>query len=438
MQLTLPHNFTPRPYQLPALRALDSGITRVVACWHRRAGKEKTFINFTAKRAFERVGTYFYLFPTYAQAKKVLWQGVDKSGFRFIDHFPARLIKSKHEQELRIEFINGSALQLVGSDNYDSIMGTNPVGCVFSEYALQDPAAWDYMRPILAENGGWAVFDYTPRGKNHGWKLYDMARGNPAWYAEVLTVNDTHAISQEAIDAERAAGMSEEMIQQEFYCSFEGVQSGSVFGKQMQDAEKAGRICGVPWQPEFPVDTWWDIGTGDPTAIWFTQSIGREVHVIDYYENSRAGVGVDFYARHLQTLPYVWGAHNGPHDLEAHQFAANGKSTREMAANLGLRFKVTEKVDKQSQINAGRAFMARCYFDRVKTERGRDALVSYHYKWDDNRKAFADEPYHDWASNAADAYMQLAVGHKLAIPREPEKITIMGYTPGEEAGLWMQ
>ena len=95
-------------------------------------------------------------------------------------------------------------------------------------------------------------------------------------------------------------------------------------------------------------------------------------------------------------------------------------------------------MDKQSQINAGRAFFRRCWFDRKRTERGRDALMSYHYQYDDKRKAFADVPYHDWASNAADAWMQLAVGHKFAAPRQPEKIHMIGYTPKEEAGLWMQ
>ena len=237
------------------MRALDSGIKRAVAVWHRRAGKEKTFINYVAKSCIQRVGTYFYLFPTYTQAKKVLWDGRDKDGFPFMGHFPKELIAKRNESELRLELINGSAIQLVGSDNIDSVLGTNPVGCVFSEYALQDPRAWDYMRPILRENGGWAIFDYTPRGKNHGWTLYQMAKDNPDWYAEILTVRDTHALSEADIDAERKAGMSEELIQQEFYCSFEGVQSGAVFGRQMQEAEQDGRICNVPWQPEHAVDT---------------------------------------------------------------------------------------------------------------------------------------------------------------------------------------
>jgi len=435
--LTLPYHYQPRPYQLPILKKLDSGIKRAVAVWHRRAGKEKTFVNYTAKAAFQRVGTYYYIFPTYSQGKKVLWDGKDKEGFPFMGHFPAQIVANSNEQEMRKEFVNGSAFQIVGSDNIDSVLGTNPIGCVFSEYAIQDPKAWDYLRPILRENGGWAIFDYTPRGKNHGWQLYEMAKSNPDWYAEILTIRDTGALTEADIDAERKAGMSEELIQQEFFCSFEGVMVGSVFGHAMNEAEREGRICGVPWQPEFPVDTWWDIGVGDPTAIWFTQDVGREVHVIDYYENSGAGVGIDFYAKHLQTMPYVWGAHNGPHDLEAHQFAANGKSTKEVAAMLGLRFRVVERLDKQSQINAGRAFLKRCYFDRKKTERGRDALTSYHFKYDDKRKAFDDEPYHDWASNAADAWMQLAVGHKVAIKTRQAKVEVIQYQPGDEQLSWL-
>ncbi len=437
--LTIPYLYNPRPYQLPILRALDSGIKRAVAVWHRRAGKEKTFINYVAKSCISRVGTYFYLFPTYTQAKKVLWDGRDKDGFPFMAHFPKEVIAKRNESELRLELINGSAIQLVGSDNIDSVLGTNPVGCVFSEYALQDPRAWDYMRPILRENGGWAIFDYTPRGKNHGYALYQMAKDNPDWYAEILTVKDTQALSLADIDAERKAGMSEELIEQEFYCSFEGVQSGAVFGKQMQEAEQDGRICAVPWQPEHAVDTWWDIGTGDPTAIWFTQNIGREVHVIDYYENSGAGVGIDFYARILQAMPYVWGGHHGPHDLEAHSFAANGKSTREVAASLGLRFDVVEKLDKQSQINTARSFAKRCWFDKAKTQRGRDALVSYHYQYDDKRKCFSDEPYHDWSSNAADAFMYLSVGHKHSPikTQEPREIRTIEWSREEEMASWM-
>lgn len=352
-----------------------------------------------------------------------MWDGRDKDGFRFLDHFPAEYVRKKNETDLRLEFINGSSFQLIGTDNIDSVMSTNPIGCVFAEYSLQDPKAWDYLRPILTENGGWAIFDYTPRGKNHGFTMYEMARklmadGDPKWFAERLTVRETGLLTEADIDTERREGMDEDLIQQEFYCSFEGVQRGAVFGRQMEAAENDGRICGVPWQPELAVSTWWDIGTGDPTAIWFTQDVGREIHVIDYYENAGVGVGVDHYVKHLQSLPYIWGTHNGPHDIEAHSFAAGGKSTKEVAAGLGLKFVTVPRcLSKTDSLNAARAIMQRCYFDRVKTERGRAALTSYQFSYDAKRKTYSDAPYHNWASNGSDAFQQLGLGHKTSTPR---------------------
>jgi phage terminase large subunit len=444
--IRLPHNFTPRHYQFPVLQALDRGAKRAVAVWHRRSGKEKTFVNFTAKSAFDRVGAYFYAFPTYTQGKRALWDGRDRDGFPFMGHFPDALIKSRDSSELKLTLINGSIFQIVGTDNIDSLMSTNPIGVVFAEYSLQDPRGWDYLRPILRENGGWAVFDYTPRGKNHGYHLYDLAsrlqaEGDPDWFCQRLTVDDTGAITRDQIDKERREGMDEEMIQQEYFCSFEGARHGSIFGRQLSDAEGEGRVCGVPWQPEIAVNTWWDIGSGDATAIWFTQDVGREIHIIDYYENSGPGVGIDHYVKHLQGLPYIWGEHTGPHDLNSASFAAGGRSTVDIAASLGFRFRVLPRADRQDGINAARAFLARCWFDRAKTERGRLALMSYHRTWDEKRHTFSTDPYHDWSSNGADAFRYLAVGHKTAVRRsaiaERPRRQEIGSGSAQPSAAWM-
>jgi hypothetical protein len=145
------------------LQAIDNGKKRAVAVWHRRAGKDKTLINLIVKKAFERVGAYYYYFPTQAQGRKILWNGIDKEGMPFLDHVPQEIIAQKKDQEMMIRLVNGSIIQLIGTDRAE-VVGPNPVGCVFSEYSLQDPRAWDFVRPILAENEGWAVFNYTPRG----------------------------------------------------------------------------------------------------------------------------------------------------------------------------------------------------------------------------------------------------------------------------------
>ena len=172
--------------------------------WHRRSGKDLTDLNIIIAEMMEHVGNYYYFFPTFAQGKKVIWEGKTKDEVPFLDYFPKELVDGKpNDSELKIKFKNGSMFQLIGTDNFDAIMGTNPIGCVFSEFSLQNPKAWDYIRPILTENGGWAIFNFTPRGLNHAWKLLQQAKNSPRWFWQVLTVKDTQAISEENLEQER-------------------------------------------------------------------------------------------------------------------------------------------------------------------------------------------------------------------------------------------
>lgn len=202
---------------------MDSGIRRALLVWHRRSGKTKTLLNLTIKKAFERVGAYYHAFPEYGQGRKIIWDGIDKDGNNLLTtHIPPSIRAETNKTDMKIKLINGSIYQIIGADNYDSLVGPNPVGLILDEWAVSDkyPTAWDYFRPILVENQGWAVFPYTPRGRNHGWDLYQMAMKNPLWFCQLLTVDDTRSILPADIQAERASGMSEDMIQQEFYCSF--------------------------------------------------------------------------------------------------------------------------------------------------------------------------------------------------------------------------
>lgn len=158
------NRFKPRWYQLAPMDAiLNKGYTRVLVCLPRRAGKDVMAFNLLIRCALKRVGVYFYVFPTYSQARKVIWTSITNDGQRFLDFIPAALVASTNGSEMSIRLKNGSLIQLVGSDNIDSLVGTNPIGLVFSEYALQDPRAYQFLRPILVANGGWALFISTPR-----------------------------------------------------------------------------------------------------------------------------------------------------------------------------------------------------------------------------------------------------------------------------------
>lgn len=449
--------FSPRSYQQRFLTAMETK-NRAALVWHRRAGKDLTTINFTAQKMRARIGVYYYFLPTYTQAKKIVWDGIDARGNKFIDNFPKSLIAAKHETELKITYKTGSVFQLIGGDNIDTIVGTNPVGIVLSEYALMNPRAWELTQPILMENGGWAVFDYTPRGKNHGHRLWIDAVNNPdVWFSSMETVDTTKrdgpedfgypgyggpVVTPEQINEARRSGMSEEMIQQEFYCSFEGAMVGAYYADQLAQLMAQGRILNVPYDPMIPVDTAWDLGLDDAMAIWFTQTDGGLCRVIDYMEAHTHGL--DWYARELRTKGYHYGRHYGPHDIKARELSS-GNSRIQLAAKMGLHFEAQPKLAVEDGIAAGRRLLPLCVFDGARCEKGLDALKSYRREWDEKTQTWKPTPLHDWSSHGADAFRTRAIawvgglndGRQLSwadtrydVMKNPSEQTQAEYKPG--------
>jgi phage terminase large subunit len=410
MLITLPYNFKPRPYQIPILRALDSGFKRAVWVAHRRSGKDMTILNWVIKRLMQEVCVCFYVTPSYAQGKKIIWDAINSDGFRILDHFPKQIIENMNQQEMKIRLINGSLFQIVGSENIDSIVGTNPKIIVFSEYAVQDKKAWDYLRPIVKINGGYAIFISTPRGKNHFFELVKIAQDNPeSWFYEKLTVDDTNVLTAEDIEQERRDGMSEEMVLQEYYCDFDRGVDGCFYGKLIEKMRKEERICSVPYESRSVVNTSWDIGYGDATAIVFWQQCGGEVRIIDYYENE--GEGVAHYVKFLQSKEYLYGSHYYPHDAGAGSMHS-GKSLVQVAGDLGLRVNLLKRDGISIGIEAARSLLSMCYIDEKKCKNLIDSLENYHKKYNEKMDCYSDTPVHDWSSHAADAFRYTAMSRE--------------------------
>ena len=425
--ITIPYNFTPRPYQRDVFKAMDSGIKRLILMYHRRAGKDKTCFNVVVKKALERRGAYYYFFPEFAQGRRIIWDGVDSSGYPFLEHIPEPLIQNKNGTDMKITLANGSIIQIMGTDKFNKVRGANPVGCVFSEFAFQNPKAWNIVRPILAENNGWAIFNSTKNGKNHLYDLVQMAKDRPSWFIQDLSVIDTvdengnRYISDEVIEEERLSGMSEELIQQEFYNSWTANSNGFYYLAAIEDLDKQGKIGRYPFDPKRPVETYWDIGvggresTGDYTAIWFCQIIDKEINIIDYYCNTNRGM--DHYAKILKDKPYVYSSHNFPHDIENTEFGT-GRTRYEVAEELfiGTRLNIVPKLGKAEGVNAVRMVLPLCTFNYSTTKEGIDGLKNYRKKWDDKNQVFLETPVHDWASDPADAFRYLAVG--ITMPKD--------------------
>jgi len=422
---------------LPVLKYFADGGKRAVLVWHRRSGKDSLAMNWTAISSHGKKGTYWHLLPTAKQARKVIWEAINPdTGLRLIDQvFPPEIRKEgnegKREDEMLIRLSCGSNYQLAGSDNYNALVGSNVLGVVFSEWSLCDPRSWDYIRPILAENGGWAMFIFTPRGKNHGYDLYKMASGNKDWFCSLMTVEDTKrgdgtpVIPPSVIEEEKAAGMAIELIEQEYYCSFEAPMVGAYYSIQMADMLSSGRLGNVPYDRSLPVETWWDLGMDDATSIGFVQRVGKEIRCIDYYETS--GEDLAHYVNVLQNKKYNYSNHILPHDVKVRELGT-GKSREEVLKNLGLRVTIAPDFGLMEGIESVRRMLPMIWMDKLKCDRWIESLRQYRKEWDEVRQVYHMRPVHDWASHAADMtrYGSLVKGRRpFSGPSDQPKIKIL-------------
>lgn len=237
--------WNPRHYQQDAFDARDRGLKRLFLGWHRRAGKD-VFALELVRREMERVpGTYWHLFPEQDHARKAIWLGVDNDNVGFIERaFPESERKRTVNHQTMLETDNGW-YQMRGSDNYNKLVGSNVRGVVFSEWALCDPKALEYVRPIVLENGGWLLFITTFRGRNHAWKMAQRQKSNPRWYVDIRDVTQTKrhdgtpVVTEEDIQHERDDGMEEEIVRQEFYCDPAAANANAYYGGQIQLAMAA-------------------------------------------------------------------------------------------------------------------------------------------------------------------------------------------------------
>jgi len=402
--VSVPHNFTPRDYQLPFLRAMDNGAKRAMLCWSRRHGKDKICWVFLIKAMLERVGNYAYIFPTASLARKAAWQNIDADGFRLLDHIPKELIKRKQDMQMFIELINGSTVTFFGSDRQVSV-GTAYCGIVFSEFALQDRSTFDLLRPVVMQNKGFMIMNSTPRGRNHYYELWNMAQDNEDWFTSLVTADDTDVFSEKDIQGERDAGMSEELLQQELFCSFTRGVEGSFFGKKIDEARQEGRICKVV--PE-EVQTYaaFDLGMNDMMTIWVWQYIGTEVHFIDYYENNNEAIA--HYVQWLKSKPYIWNTIFLPHDAKVRELGT-GLSRLDTFKSLGINAQLVPNMHLIEGIEVVRKILPRCWFDEEKCKRGIESLECYHREWDSRNEVYRDRPNHDRYSHGADSFRYASI-----------------------------
>jgi len=362
------------------------------------------------RAAIKKVGVYFYCLPTFRQAKLVIWDSITNDGRRFLDFIPKELIASMNSQEMKIKLVNGSMIQLIGSDTYDtSLVGTNPRMIVFSEFALSDVRAYQYSRPILTANNGVAILLSTPRGRgtNSFYEMFEIAKNSPDWFAQKLTIDDTLHIDKEEIQKEIDSGeMSWDLVQQEYYTSWEMGVEGSYYARYLDDMKLKGQIGTVAWESAFKVHTAWDLGVRDSTCIVWFQVIGQTVRIIDCYEKTKEGL--EHYVKVIESKPYSYGKHFAPHDIAVKEFGS-GLTRIEKAKQLGISFIVAPSLSIEDGIESVRSAFSKIWIDEKQCTALIKALENYRQEYDTKKRVYSTRPLHNWASNYSDAFRYLCI-----------------------------
>jgi len=420
-----------RSYQIPLLEAFFlKRLDRFLTVWHRKAGKDWTWLKLIVAAMTQRPGLYCHVFPTYKQAKEVVWDGPDSQGGRFLDLIPPELIAEKSETELMIRLHPlkgkaGSIYQLLGADNLQKRRGPNATAVVLSEYQDMAPFTFEEVfEPMILANKGWAAFAFTPRGRNHAYKLWQATAGDPRWFRQLLTIQQTRKdapgedgsplFPAEEIQAKRRKGDEEWLIQQEYLCSWDGVARGTIFGEALTRCRQDGRICRVPRESNMPVGCCLDIGRTDGTAIWFYQTLAREIRFIDYLA-FRANMITDLSAAHyaikrIREKPYLVTRIVLPFDAKVKGYSAV-QSTEDIFREAYADTVLVDRAPVQQGHEMVRSQFSKYVFDEQKCmadqengmPSGLESLGQYHASFDESKQEYAKEPVHDVYSHGADA-----------------------------------
>ena len=419
---------------------------RVIGICHRRWGKDEMALRATCIMLHKHVGSYWHCLPLFEQARKVVWDQVNiHTGKRRIDEcFPEHLRESTNDTRMMIKFKNGSTWQLIGSDSYDKNVGAGTAGIVFSEWAMANPAAWAFFRPMLVESGGWAAFITTPRGENHAARMFygaedrmkrereavkvveeksarrltpeeieDLAENE--WYAERSTIYDTQALSlkeaEEALEEYSniyGPEMGRLLFEQEYECSFRGILVGSYWGKFIAQAEEQGRVADFAIDWRLPVHTAWDLGDAENNPIWCFQVVDGRAHIVDFYK-PHDDTDLEAWCRWLSDRGYH-GRDFVPHDAAVSNWGSGGRTRMDMLKDMGRNPVMVKREKVAEGINAGTATIRTAKFrDTPRVQQGLDGLRNFRREWDEEVQRFKDKPLKDWAEHIASAFRYLAL-----------------------------
>lgn len=390
---------------------------------HRRAGKSYGLLNDMLVRALTPAADglrqqFAIMAPTQSQARSIAWAYIKEQTACFASCPGYKAL----EQHLTVTLPNpqninepGSTIMLVGAENAERLRGLFLNGCIIDEAAdIPDFVVTQIIRPALADRRGWLTISGTVKSiDDYLWRTYELALKAPGvWFSMNLKASESGILPADELEDLRRS-----MTEEQYQIEFENNVQAAVTGRILLPYLKSENIMRVPYDPAggAPFSAW-DLGISDAMAVWVGQQVGREVHILDYTEET--GCGLDHFVDWLRKRTYSarFGAHLLPHDTKVRELGNGGKTRLQSLREMGMRnIKIVPKLPKDQQIDAGRLLLPKCYFNEETTEVGRRALRNYSFSFDPARKVFSRQPLHDQYSNGADAFLNMSVGLRKAV-----------------------
>jgi phage terminase large subunit len=315
-------------------------------------------------------------------------------------------------QNASITGLNGTEFVFAGLRNNTSrIKSFEAIDRAWIEEAQTvSKSSWKDLMPTIRKDGSEIWITFNPELETD--ETYQRFVVNPPTDAIVRKVNWTeNPFFNAVLEQERLDDLKRDPVA--YRNIWEGecrsTLEGAIYGNEIRKAEEEGRIMSVPYDALKQVHTFWDLGWADNTSIWFAQSVGPELRLIDYYSNQLQPL--QHYMQVLQGKGYIYGTDWLPHDARAKSLAT-GRSVEEIMLSMGRKVQITPNLSLFDGINAARTIFNRCYFDKDKCSEGLQALRHYRYDIDPESKQLSGKPLHDWASHGADAfrYFALSIG----------------------------
>lgn len=385
---------------------------------HRRAWKTTVSITKLLYEALRNRGSYWYIAPTYKQAKAIAWEMLKK----FARQIPWT---DTNESELTVKFPNWSSIRLFWADNPDSLRWLDLRWVVFDEYSQQPAMIYsEIVFPMLNANNWFAVWIWTPKWKNSFYTLYDRWLKDSKYYVKLLWVSQTKLLNEGQLQQARTE-MTKEEYEQEYECSFTASIKWAYYKEELALAREQWRIKAWLYDPLLPVYTFWDLWISDYMAILFVQIYWNTIRIIDSI--SENWKWFEYYQRKLHERDYMYERHYFPHDIEVRELTT-GQSRLETVRQLFWVSKcyVLPKMQVIDWINAVRKVFHNIYIDE-NLDDFINAISLYKQKYDEKRDIFLNTPEHDWTSHYADSLRYLWIGYNLLQPKQPTKAYVPNY-----------